>query len=163
MRTTIFQFQSLAVQWMARTSSLNCLSCRNPYQAPDPLNCLPLFHWKPLFFTEKCSVASPSDKSAPNKKACVKAHLKNILSNPRRFYRTPSLVGSRKRFYRTPVKGSSEPQTGFYRTFRIEPPLFRFRLPLYREEKSIQHHCGDPPFFLDPDHKALQSEKSPCP
>ena len=49
---------------MARTSSLNCLSCRNPYQTPDSLNCLPSFHWKPLFFTEKCFVASPSQKSA---------------------------------------------------------------------------------------------------
>ena len=29
---------------MARSSSLNCLSCRNPYQAPDSLNCLPPFH-----------------------------------------------------------------------------------------------------------------------
>ena len=48
---------------MARTSSLNCLSCRNPYQTSDSLNCLPPFHWKPLFFTEKCFVASPSPKS----------------------------------------------------------------------------------------------------
>ena len=48
---------------MARTSSLNCLSCRkNPYQTPDSLNCLPPFHWKSLFFTEKCSVASPFPK-----------------------------------------------------------------------------------------------------
>ena len=60
----LFSFQSPAVQWMARTSSLNCLSCRNPYQTPDSLNCLPSFHWKPLFFTEKCFVASPSQKSA---------------------------------------------------------------------------------------------------
>ena len=29
---------------MVRTSSLNCLSCRNPYHAPHSLNCLP-----PLF------------------------------------------------------------------------------------------------------------------
>ena len=49
---------------MARTSSLNCLSCRNPYQTPHSLNCLPPFHSKPLFFlTEKCHVASPSQKS----------------------------------------------------------------------------------------------------
>ena len=61
----LFSFQSPAVQWMARTSSLNCLSCRNPYQTPDSLNCLPPFHRKPLFFcTEKCFVASPSQKSA---------------------------------------------------------------------------------------------------
>ena len=51
---------------MARSSSLNCLSCRNPYQTPHSLNCLPPFHRKPLFFTEKCFVASPSPKSAPN-------------------------------------------------------------------------------------------------
>ena len=40
---------------MARTSSLNCLSCRDPYQTPDSLNCLPPFHWKSLFFTENAS------------------------------------------------------------------------------------------------------------
>ena len=56
----LFSFQSPAVQWIARTSSLNCLSCRNPYQTPHSLNCLPPFHWNPLFFTEKCFVASPS-------------------------------------------------------------------------------------------------------
>ena len=60
----LFSFQSRAVLWMARTSSLNCLSCRNPYQTPHSLNRLPPFHWKPLFFTEKCFVASPSWKSA---------------------------------------------------------------------------------------------------
>ena len=60
----LFSFQSPAVQWMARTSSLNCLSCRNPYQTPNSLNCLPPFHWKTLFFPEKCFVASPSPKSA---------------------------------------------------------------------------------------------------
>ena len=40
--------------------SLNCHSCRHPYQTPHSLNCLPLFaekkHWK-------CFVASPSPKS----------------------------------------------------------------------------------------------------
>ena len=60
----LFTFQSPAVQWMARTSSLNCLSCRNSYQTPDSLNCLPPFHWKPLLFTEKRFVASPAQKSA---------------------------------------------------------------------------------------------------
>ena len=30
----LFSFQSPAVHWIARTSSLNCLSCRNPYQTP---------------------------------------------------------------------------------------------------------------------------------
>ena len=42
---------------MARTSSLNCLSCKNPYQTPQ---CLPPFRWKTFFCTEKCFVASPS-------------------------------------------------------------------------------------------------------
>ena len=64
----LFSFQSPAVQWMARTSSLNCLSCRNPYQTLDSLNCLPPFHWKTLFFTEKCFVASPSQKLALTQK-----------------------------------------------------------------------------------------------
>ena len=41
-----------------RTSSLNCLSCRNPYQAPRSLNCLPPFHWKTLFFTMKSKAIS---------------------------------------------------------------------------------------------------------
>ena len=45
------------------------------------------------------------------------------LSSPKRVYRTP--FWAPKRFYRTLVRGTSEPQTGFYRTFRIEPPLFR--------------------------------------
>ena len=56
MRTATFQFQSPAVQWMARASSLNCLSCRNPYQTPDSLNCLPPFHWKPLFSLNSASL-----------------------------------------------------------------------------------------------------------
>ena len=60
----LLTFQSPAVHWMARASSLNCLSCRNPYQTPHSLNCLPPLHWKPLFFTEKCFVASPPQKSA---------------------------------------------------------------------------------------------------
>ena len=60
----LFSFQSPAVHWIARTSSLNCLSCRNPYQAPNSLNCLPPFHWKALFFTEKRFVASPCQNSA---------------------------------------------------------------------------------------------------
>ena len=59
----LFSFQSPAVHWMARTSSLNCLSCRNPYRTPNALNCLPPFHWKAFFFTEKRFVASPSPKN----------------------------------------------------------------------------------------------------
>ena len=40
---------------MARTSSLNCLSCRNPYQTPHSLNPSPLFTENPFFFTESAS------------------------------------------------------------------------------------------------------------
>ena len=54
-RQQLFNFQSPAVQWMAQTSSLNCLSCRDPYQAPGSLNCLPPFHWKPLFSLKSAS------------------------------------------------------------------------------------------------------------
>ena len=59
-----FSFQSPAVQWMARTSSLNRLSCKYPYQTPHSLNCLPPLPWKTLFFTENCFVAPPSQKLA---------------------------------------------------------------------------------------------------
>ena len=53
--------------------------------------------------------------------------LKRVLSNPpegsieplKRFYRT--LFWASKRFYKTLVRGTLEPQTGFYRTFRIAP------------------------------------------
>ena len=51
----LFSFQRPAVQWIARTSSLNCLSCRNPYQTPHSLNCLPPFHWKPFFSLKSAS------------------------------------------------------------------------------------------------------------
>ena len=61
----LFNFRSPAVHWMARTSSLNCLSCRNPYQTPLSLNPSPLFTEKPIFVTEKCFVGSPAQKSAP--------------------------------------------------------------------------------------------------
>ena len=47
---------------MARTSSLNCLSYRNPHQAPHSLNASPLFTEKPFFCTEKCFVAAPSQR-----------------------------------------------------------------------------------------------------
>ena len=50
---------------MARTSSLNCLSCRNPYQTPHSLNPSPLFTENPFLFTKKCFVGSPAQKSAP--------------------------------------------------------------------------------------------------
>ena len=64
---------------MARTSSLHCLSCTNPYQTPHSLNCLPLFTERKLFFTEKCFVASPSQKSAP-----ITYTLTNVGPPPRR-------------------------------------------------------------------------------
>ena len=40
---------------MARTSSLNCLSCKNPYQTPDSLTCLPLFTENPFFSLKSAS------------------------------------------------------------------------------------------------------------
>ena len=59
---------------------------------------------------------------------------KKVQSNPpngpieplTRFYRNPFWPPTR--LYRTPVKGFSEPQTGFYRTFRVEPPPFQAAL-----------------------------------
>ena len=64
----LFSFQSPAVHWIARTSSPNCLSCKNPYQtlANSPFTELPPpFSLKnPVFCTENCFVASPSQKSA---------------------------------------------------------------------------------------------------
>ena len=63
----LFSFQSPAVQWMAQTSSLNCLSCRNPYQTPDSLNGLPPFHWKPLFALKSVSTHPlPKNRLWPN-------------------------------------------------------------------------------------------------
>ena len=67
----LFNFQSPAVHWMARTSSLNCLSCRNPDQTPHSLNPSPLFTENPFFFTEKCFVGSPAQKSALTKRCTV--------------------------------------------------------------------------------------------
>ena len=58
----LFTFQSPAVHWMARTSSLNCLSCRNPYQTPHSLNCLPPLHWK-TFFSLKSASSHPLPKN----------------------------------------------------------------------------------------------------
>ena len=52
----LFSFQSPAVHWMARTSSLNCLSCRKPYQTPHSVNCLPLFTEKPFFSLKSASL-----------------------------------------------------------------------------------------------------------
>ena len=59
----LFSFQSPAVQWIAQTSSLNCLSCRNPYQTPDSLNCLPPFSPKTPFFSLKSASSHPLPKN----------------------------------------------------------------------------------------------------
>ena len=63
MRTATFQFSESGGS-VNGPNLLNCLSCRNPYQTPHSLNCLPSFHWKPpFFFPAKCFVASPSQKN----------------------------------------------------------------------------------------------------
>ena len=59
----LFSFQSPAVQWMARTSSLNSLSCRNPYQTPHSLNCLPPFSLKTPFLSLKSASSHPLPKN----------------------------------------------------------------------------------------------------
>ena len=51
----LISFQSPAVQWMAWTSSLNCLSCRDPHQTPHSLNASPLFTEKPFFSLRSAS------------------------------------------------------------------------------------------------------------
>ena len=50
---------------MTRTSSLNCLSCKIPYQSLHSLNALPSFSQKALFLTEFCFLASRSPNSIP--------------------------------------------------------------------------------------------------
>ena len=62
----LFSFQSPAVHRIARTSSLNCLSCRNPYQTPHSLNCLPPFHWKAPFLHWKVLRRIPFPKNRLN-------------------------------------------------------------------------------------------------
>ena len=62
---------------------------------------------------------------------------KKVLSNPpqsslealKRFDRTP--FWAPETFKRAPVRGTSEAQRRFYRTFRIEPPLlgYSFKTP----------------------------------
>ena len=47
---------------MARTSSLNCLSCRKLYQTPHSLNCLPPFQWKTIFFLKSASSYLPKNR-----------------------------------------------------------------------------------------------------
>ena len=53
---------------MARTSSLNSLSCRNPYQTPHSLNPSPLFTENP-FFLPKSASSDPLPKNRLLKKA----------------------------------------------------------------------------------------------
>ena len=57
--------QSPASHWMAKTSSLNCLSCRIPYQSLHALNAFPWFSERALLFSDFCFVASPSLNSVP--------------------------------------------------------------------------------------------------
>ena len=60
---------------------MNCLSCRNPYQIPHSLICPPPFSLKsPFFFTEKCFVASPSQKSAQ-----IQFNVKGVFLRPQRW------------------------------------------------------------------------------
>ena len=73
----------------------------------------------------------------------------NRATAPKRFYRT--LFCAPKRFYGTLVRGTSEPQTGFYRTFRIETPLFR--LPF-----KILHKSGN---TIGNEKCSLSSKRAP--
>ena len=60
----------------------------------------------------------------------------------KRFYQMP--IWPPKRFYRTLVNESSEPQTGFYRTFRTKPRLFRlpFQNFPYLEVQNLLKTCA---------------------
>ena len=59
MRTAIFQFSESDGSLNGPDLFTELPFCRNPYQTLHySLNHLPAFHWKPLFFTEKCFVAS---------------------------------------------------------------------------------------------------------
>ena len=72
-----FDFQSPAVHWMARTSSLNGRCCRIPYQCLRSLNALPAFSEKAFFFTDWCFVTSPSPNPVPNH--CGQIHYRSFL------------------------------------------------------------------------------------
>ena len=73
----LFSLQSPAVQCMARTSLLNCLSCRNPYQTPVHWIASPHFTEK-LFFSLKSASPHPLPKNRlwvtwePPSSTCVK-------------------------------------------------------------------------------------------
>ena len=53
---------------MARASSVNCLSCRIPYQCLHSLNAWTPFSEKALFFTDCCFVVSPFPNSVPKRR-----------------------------------------------------------------------------------------------
>ena len=69
---------------MARTSSLNCLSCRNPYQTPLSLNPSPLFTEKPF-----SSLKSASSDPVP------KNRLRSMTSETNRGLR-PQIIARRR-------------------------------------------------------------------
>ena len=58
----LFSFHRPAVHWMARTSSLNCLSCRYRYQTSHSLNASPLSAEK-LFLSLKSASSHPLPKN----------------------------------------------------------------------------------------------------
>ena len=65
----LFSFQSLVVHWMGGPLHWIAFPVKSSAN-PSFTECLPPFHWKTLFLTEKCFVASPSQKSAPNFRSC---------------------------------------------------------------------------------------------
>ena len=68
MRTATFQFaESGSSVNGPNLFTFHCLSCRNPHQTLIHWIACPPFHWKSLLFTEKCFIASPSQKSALTK------------------------------------------------------------------------------------------------
>ena len=73
---------------MARTSSLNCLSCKKSLPSPWFTELPPPFSLKTPFFTEKCFVASPSQKSAPNVRGTnVTFSVSSIRCSPPKVFR----------------------------------------------------------------------------
>ena len=60
-----FKFLESSNPLNSRTSSLDCLSCRIPYQSLRSLNASPSFKEKALLFSDLWFVAFPSPNSAP--------------------------------------------------------------------------------------------------
>ena len=122
--------------WMARTSSLNCLSCRNPHQTPHTLNCLPPFHWKPLFSLKRAS-SHPLPKNRLWKRGVEfkggschdrNSHHRRNRQNPSQKSPGTAFCGTsnrRARCYPEPPKPSKPPKP----SWRLPPlnstPLFR--------------------------------------